>query len=141
MMKLQDATDEENKTHEATFGGFNDVPEGFREISEKDFVQGDFFRYPFERYEFRQIFKAGLMDENGHSMYNVKLFFLPDGTGVGMMDDHWAGKIRYFAFGCDHQYRDVYGQEAKDLGLMTGGSLRAYVCDLCGHKMVQDSSD
>ena len=73
---------------------------------------------------------------------DARLYFFHDGTGVAMMDDYWAGKIHYFAFGCDHKYRQVYGEEATKLGLRPIGLCEtAHYCDKCGDKMVVDSSD
>lgn len=132
----------ELKEHEKTFGGYNDTPPGWREISEKEFVQGQFFRSSPEKTEFRQLMRGNVTSERGTSLLNARLYFFHDGTGVAMMDDHWAGKIRFFAFGCDHKYQEVHGQTARDLGFgFTGNCQHAYICEKCGHKYMTDSSD
>jgi hypothetical protein len=133
---------DEIERHEKTFGRYNDAPPGWREISEKEFVQGQFFLNPLTKHEFRQILHAGVNSEKGHALVNARLYFFHDGTGVALMNDCWAGKLRYFAFGCDHTYREVYGEEARKLGLRPLGQCdHAYLCDKCDHTMLVDSSD
>ena len=130
------------KEHEDKFGSYNDTPPGWREITEKDFAQSQFFQYNPEKTEFRQIYKAEVKSEAGGPLLNARLYFFHDGTGVAMMNDYWAGKLRYFAFGCKHEYRKVDGEEARKLGLHPSGPHdHAYCCDLCDHKMIVDSSD
>ena len=127
--------------HRQKFGGYNDTPPGWREISEKEFVKGKFFTHSPEKVEVRQLRDAGVKAESGSPLINARLYFFHDGTGVAMMDDHWAGKIRFFAFGCDHKYQEVYGQTARDLGLQaTGNCQHAYICEKCGHHMIVDTS-
>ena len=135
------AVNEEIRKHERTWGGYNDLPPGWREITEAEFVKGPFFSYLPTRVEFRQLVGSDIRCERGSPLVDARLFFFSDGTGVALMDDHWAGKVRYFAFGCNHKWREVYGEEAKKLGI---GRLyshdHAYVCDNCGRKRVLDSS-
>lgn len=132
----------ELEQHEKDFGGYNDNPPGWRQITEKEFVQGHFFRSSPAKVEFRQLRDPGVKSERGTALRDARLFFFHDGTGVAMMEDFWAGKIHYFAFGCDHKYREVYGEEAANLGLRpTGRCDHALHCDKCGHGMVVDSSD
>jgi len=116
---------------------FNKTPEQWREISETEFVKGKFFMYEPSKIEFRQLTGCGVKAESGSPLINARLYHFHDGTGVAMMDDHWAGKIRFFAFGCDHKYQEVYGQTARDLGLQaTGNCQHAYICEKCGHHMI-----
>lgn len=120
---------------------FNKTPEHWREISEKEFVKGKFFQYNPSKIEFRQLRDCGVKAESGSPLVNARLYHFWDGTGVAMMDDHWAGKIRFFAFGCDHKYQEVSGQTARDLGFrFTGNCEHAYVCEKCGHRKMVDTS-
>jgi len=130
------------REHEKTWGGFNDTPPGWREITEEEFVRSNFFSYDPEKVEHRQLMHAGITDEKGTApLHGARLYFFWDGTGVALMDDFWAGKIRFFAFGCKHKWREVYGDEVKKLGF---GRLyshdHALVCDECGRMKVVDSS-
>ena len=131
------------KEHEAKFGGYNDVPPGWREITEAEFVKGPFFSQCVEKTEFRQLVHAEIKGERGWWLINAHLYFFHDGTGVALMDDNLAGKLRFFAFGCDHKYREVHGNELQELGFkgLMGGCDHALYCDKCKHKMVVDSSD
>lgn len=126
------------REHEDRFGAYNDAPPDFREISEADFSRGPFFSQCFRRIEYRQIMNLA----GERYVLGVKLFFFADATGVGMAQDHRAGKVRYFAFGCDHKYREVHGDELETLGFR--GQLfhcdHALYCDKCGDKRVVDSS-
>lgn len=126
------------REHEERFGGYNDAPPNFREIDEGDFAHGPFFSQCIRRVEHRQI--VGVAGESG--LLGVQLFFFSDATGVGMSTDHRIGRIRFFAFGCDHRYREVHGNELEKLGFR--GSLfshdHALHCDKCGDKKVVDSS-
>ena len=131
------------KEHQAKFGGYNDLPPNWREITEAAFVTGHFFSHDPEKVEFRQLMGTDIKSEKGSPLVNARLYFFHDGTGVALMDDHWAGKPRYFAFGCDHKYREVHGKELQKLGFkgVTGSCDHALYCDKCKHKMVVDSSD
>jgi len=126
------------REHEERFGGYNDAPEGFREISEEEFVRGPFFRECARRLEHRQI--TNLPGER-HAL-GCTLFFFADATGVAMADSRRPDRVRYFAFGCDHKYREVHGDEMERLGFR--GPMfscdHALYCDKCGDKRVVDSS-
>lgn len=129
------------REHDEKWGGYNDTPPGWREITEADFVKSTFFTHEPGKIEFRQLMKAGLTDEQGAPLICARLYYFHDGTGVALMNDYWAGKLRYFAFGCDHKWHKVYGDEAKKLGFGTLYSHdHAYVCDECGETKVVDSS-
>lgn len=112
---------------------FNAVPDGWREITEKEFAKGPFFMECAEFYEFRQFHPSPVKDATDkHWLLDAKLWFYHAGHGVGMMHDFWAEKVRYFAFGCDHDYKHA-GNE--------GRCLNRYKCEKCGDVMVLDSSD
>lgn len=126
------------REHEDRFGAFNDAPPDFREITEADFSRGPFFSQVFRRIEYRQIMNL----EGERCALGIQLFFFADATGVGMAHDHRAGKVRYFAFGCAHKYREVHRDEMRALGFrgMWFAHDHAYFCDKCGDKRVVDSS-
>lgn len=104
------------REHEEKWGKYNDAPPGWREITEADFVKGMFFTHDPQKIEFRQLMNAEIRSEDGAPLIDARLYFFHDGTGVALMSDFWAGKLRYFAFGCDHKWREVYGDEARKLG-------------------------
>ena len=123
--------------HEKKFGGFNDVPPLFREVTEKEFAQSKFFSYPIEKTEYRQMyFSPGFILNNGKNkdMIIAVLFFFFDGTGVAMSHSYWDGQVYYFAFGCDHKYNELPKK-----GLFN--CQHFLKCEKCGHEMITDSSD
>lgn len=121
---------------------FNKTPDNWREISEEEFVKGNFFLYAPQRTEFRQLTKAGVKAESGGSLINAQLYFFHDETGVAMMDDHWAGKIRFFAFGCAHEWKEIPHVEARNHGLRPVDSFdHAYRCEKCGATKMVNTSD
>ena len=77
-----------------------EVPFGFREITEKEFAQSHFFVYGPD---FRQWIQAPI-DGNDKPVVNVELYWFHTGNGWGLAHDYWAGKVRYFAFGCEHEW-------------------------------------
>jgi hypothetical protein len=85
--------------------GYNDPPVNLKEIAEADFAKSQFHSYTFTHVEFRQmILKDDLSPAkltNG-KMVQAKLFWFSDDTGVAISADSWKGKVRYFAFGCNH---------------------------------------
>lgn len=111
---------------------YNKVPDGWREITEEQFAQGQFFTYEAEAVEFRQFHPSPIKDEKGHPLLDARLWHYWDGTGIGMMHDFWAGKVRFFAFGCDHDFEHIRNE---------GRCLNRYKCKKCGHENLIDSSD
>jgi len=123
----------------------NAVPTGFREITAEEFAKSYFFTYDPEATERRQFHPSPVTDATGKSpLCNAILYHYFDGTGIVMMQDYWAGKVRYFAFGCAHEYEHD-SQKALDLCRERGITMyrcdHARLCTKCGHLMVVDSSD
>ena len=111
---------------------YNKVPDGWREITEKEFAQGPFFGECAEFYEFRQFHPSPIKSEAKGALVDARLWFYHGGHGIGMMHDFWAGKVRYFAFGCDHNWINIRNE---------GRCLNRYKCENCGREEVIDSSD
>lgn len=102
---------------------YNDPPENLREITEKEFAQSQFHSHGPALIEYRQmILKEDLSPgklSNG-KMMSAFLYWFSDDTGVAISSEHWKGKIRYFAFGCNH-----------DLGQVTYRAGATYECKKC----------
>jgi len=120
------------------YGGYNDSPPNFKEITEKEFAQSHFFTYDPEATDYRQITDM----PNEKTTLAVKLFFFHDGSGVGMSSDYWEGKVRYFSFDlCEHEYEELTAEMARELGLMHHGMCWHVIkCRKCGHTQSYDSS-
>ncbi len=120
---------------------YNELPPNFREITEKEFAQSHFFTYGFERFENRQCFR----DADGKDldrMIEVDLFFMFDKTGYAMERDFWAGTIKYYKFGCQHNYEQLSQDECHKRKIMHFGMCyHVYECSECGHIQAVDSSD
>jgi hypothetical protein len=122
----------------------NYAPKGWREITEKEFSQSLFFTYTPVAIEYRQL----TCDYDGNKlnekyMLAVKMFMMHDGTGVAISADYWEGKLRFFAFGCQHEYRE-YGREyatEHKLPYEGGRCMHNYHCKKCSDVMIHDSSD
>ena len=124
--------------HQAKWGGYNDVPPGWRKISQKELVQRTHFRsYSPEFTEFRQM----IVDPN-KPMVDAHLQFYWDGTGVGIVSDYWKGTVTFYAFGCDHDYREMGQDECRKHGIQHFGRCwHVSECTKCGNINAVDSSD
>jgi hypothetical protein len=108
--------------------GYNSPPEGFAEIDEKQFVQNSrFFHYIPKYIEFRQVrIKEELKPEDAGKFLEIRMFWMDELGGCAMSDDYWAGKIRYFKFGCTHEHKKELSQkECQERGITH--------CGLCWH--------
>lgn len=130
--------------HKDKWGGYNDFPPGWAEISMKELVQAT----PFSTYqpvyiEHRQMIRN--KDEsplNINKMVEASLYFYHDGTGIGIVCDYWGEKVTYYRFGCQHTYQEISTEECRKRGIYHGG--RCYhvsVCTKCGQINAVDSSD
>lgn len=105
-----------------------DVPKDWREITEKEFAQGQF-----------RIFTWVKGIEN---RFNGTLFWFYDGTGVAICTDYWGGKVKYYAFGCDHKYVELLPEECKIRGIEhLGRCYHVDECQKCKRISTRDSSD
>jgi len=128
---------------------YNTAPHNLRRISEKDFVQGGFFRFCLEKPQFKQVHVRSETDLTTDSDYSkntkvisMTLFYFPDNTGIAISSDYWEGKVEYYAFGCNHKYRDISQEECHKRGIYHGGSCYAVSeCEECHDMKVVDSSD
>ena len=88
---------------EALFGAYNDYPPGWREITEKEFVQSKFFQSLIEHQDHRQMLHRNKDGSFKSGMLEVELFFFHDGTGVAMGHKYYEGTLQFYAFGlCEH---------------------------------------
>lgn len=127
---------EENTAHTAKFGGFNDAPAGWREVTEGEIAQSLFASYAPVGREFRQI------RTDNEPYLSVTLFFMHDGTGVGMAFDYWGKRVRWFRFGCAHTYTELSSDACRARGIYHAG--RCYhvsECTTCHYVNAVDSSD
>lgn len=125
--------------HKKVMGnGHNDVPVGWRRLSDKEFARSGFFQENWLGTDFKQ-FKVEPEDK---AVSGVHLFIANDFTGYAIVNDYWAETIRYFRFGCEHKMRELSQAESRQRGIPHYG--RCYhnmECTLCGIVKSYDSSD
>lgn len=119
---------------------YNQAPHGWRELTEAEFAQSAFFRYRPESFEMRQLH---VNDKHGNMhVLMAQLFWFSDNTGVAMSHDYWAGKVNYYAFGCDHKFNELSSNECRARKLYHGGRCyHVYECEKCKAINSVDSSD
>lgn len=114
----------------------NEVPTNWREVSEKEFAQSNAFTYAPQKREYRQI-----LPEGEPHIIGVWLNFMHDGTGWAMASDYWAGKVRFFKFGCEHRYRELGSAECRERGIQHFGMCwHVSECEKCGDVRSVDTS-
>lgn len=121
---------------------YNYPPTNFREISEKEFAQSHFHIYTPIAISFAQIYLNPNPNRQRDAVHSVKYFFMHDMTGYAIGADYWDGKVHYYKFGCDHDYRQVSQEECRDRDIVHFG--RCYhvsECKKCGFLEAIDSSD
>jgi hypothetical protein len=127
------------REHEKLYGGFNDFPPNWKEITEKEFAQGMFFSYTPTLTEHRQM---GRMEVGSEPMLTATLYFFHDGSGVALASDFWAGKVRYFSFTCCvHEFRRPTEAEHVRGVVRPGRCFHVSICDKCNYVSAVDSSD
>ena len=128
-----------SKDLETRTGGFNTAPPGMRELTEAEFATSLFFTYLPEQVEYRQF---AWKDSTGKEYQtSFRLFHMHDGTGFAVTAEYYNHKVRWFHFGCDHDYRGCTDAEIQSNRLYTGRCYHNQICQKCGHIWSYDSSD
>lgn len=139
MQVLKDQTVEENEKHEEVWGGYNDFPPNWHEITEEQFVKSRFFIFGIDGTETRQM----MIHPDGtrqREYVSARLFFMHDNTGVAIAGDYWSGKLKFYAFGCKHEWGDAT-EELAARNRRLESTERALFCTKCKHFQIIDSSD
>jgi len=134
--EIHDLSKEEGKAHVIKYGRFNDFPPNWHEIDAKAYSRADYFTYGAWLSEYRQM----LPPTRDKVMVAARLEFLRDGTGYAVVNDWHEQTIKYFKFGCDHQWGDPT-EELKKRGIKLAMFDNASYCVKCGHLAIHDSSD
>lgn len=133
------------------FGDYNDFPPNWRRITADEFAKSNFFHYGPRYMGHRQMCRPAEHMTDGH-MLEATLFFFDDHTGVAMESYRPLrtdftkpapeAEVRFYAFGCDHQYREMSMDECRTEGLMHHGHCwHVFLCEKCGQTKAHDSSD
>lgn len=132
--QTSDLTAAERTTHEATYGGFNDFPPNWREVTEAEIATESMGRvYSPTMTEYRQM---GTLVPGGEPMLPATLSFFHDGTGHAMSYDYYGKRLRWFRFfTCQHTMVEV----SRPGGHRSG--LHEDRCTKCGYVSRYDTSD
>ena len=135
-----DLSADERTAHEAIFGGFNAFPPGWRELTQADFAKSAYFTYSPELVEYRQMYDSGGLRVGGQPAVSAHLNFLHDNTGFAIVNDFWKGTVKFFAFGCDHEFVDG-SAEAERRQIRRFYPDNARYCPKCNYLAIHDTSD
>ena len=154
-MTLHSVEPSDTVLDEKEHGGFNDAPPGWREITPKELASQTHYgsRIP-DSIEFRQFILPEDKDAERSTVQNVHLLRYYDGTGVSIVTSFWGGQrygddgwekeqhLRFFAFGCAHESKELSYDECKKRGIYHAGRCwHVWECKKCGHVEGYDSSD
>lgn len=124
---------------------FNEIPVGFRKITEAEFATSIFFKHSPSHIEYRQIHVPvghELCDKGKARIIICRIFWFFDKTGIAISNDYWAKKVEYFACGCNHTYQELSQDECKANKISHYGMCyHVYRCSVCGYVTAYDSSD
>ena len=110
-------------------------PRNWREISEKDFARSKFFSISPNFKNFQQF-------TINKTVYNATIHLYSDGTGFSIVADYWNGKVRYFAVGCAHKWRELDQETCKERNILHFGKCyHVQECQACGWIENYDSGD
>ena len=122
----------------------NAFPDGWREITEAEFVRSAYFSQVPEKRDYRQMLDSGTrdpakLDLSGRELYMcATLYSYADKTGIALASEHERGRVRFFAFGCPHEFHGLTVAEERKLGV----SYQSLQCGTCGLIVGKpDSSD
>lgn len=133
--EVYDLSQDEKKQHEKDWGTYNDFPLGWKEITLDEFSQSMYFYYTPVMVEYRQ-----MHPQDGSTIVSAHLLFFHDKTGVAIVKESRTNKVKFFTFGCDHEWGDA-SEEVKKRGIRLFQHDHAQYCPKCGFFTVHDSSD
>jgi hypothetical protein len=135
-------TPEEINTHAKRWGGFNNAPPGFKEITVEQFAQSGFFTWCKEGLEFRQIYLTPEQQKDMLSPvpygFSITMFYMNHDEHFAIGHDYWGKKVRYFTFAdCYHDWKEI---SAKEAGKPAFNCYHYCKCTKCGASWEYDSS-
>lgn len=93
-------TPAERLEHERKNGGYNEFPPEWREIDAAEFAKSRHFCFSPVLVEFRQMMRPfGQLNHPRQPAESAHLFWQQNGTGYAIVNDYWAGTIKFYTFG------------------------------------------
>jgi hypothetical protein len=126
----------------------NDYQPDWREISEEDFANSLFFSYDPSFVEHRQMSQVD-GKSCGKPAVSATLYHFHDGTGYALVRQRPPERphssrfshIKYYTFGCSHNYKELGSKEARARGITHFGMCwHVHECQKCGNIQSFDSS-
>ncbi len=126
------------------WGGHNDLPPNWQELTEKEFAQSEFFTYGPEFTDFRQVILPSKRYPKG--VYtDLHLYFFHLNRGFALWHDYWEGKVHYARFAlCVHEWQEMsqaWCAKQKPPIYHGGRCYHVSRCKKCGVINAVDSSD
>jgi hypothetical protein len=133
--------------HKEIYGGYNDFPPNWTEITEKEFLK-HFFCWTIQKIESRQMREKG-----SNNFISARLFFMSKDPHVAIVDESFSYKnekgmiafdhnARFFKFqDCEHEFKELNYDECKKRGITHHGKCwHVTECEKCGKMFSFDSS-
>lgn len=118
---------------------YNEKPDNLTEMTERQWAQSDWFSLDPERVENRQF---SILDTKGREVFHTfRLYHMHDGHGYAITHDYWAGRVRVFRFGCEHEWHELCHNECEKRNINHFGSCwHVQQCSKCNQIRSYDSS-
>lgn len=118
---------------------YNQKPDNLVELTEKEWSQSDWFSLDPDSTEIRQFCIA---DTNGREVFHTfRLYHMHYGHGYAITNDYWAGRVRVFRFGCEHEWHELWSNECEKRNIPHFGNCwHVQECVKCNHIRSYDSS-
>jgi len=126
-------------TKKITMSNYNTAPDNMVELTEKEWAQSDYFIFDPEQVESRQFIIKSLDDRD--YFHSFKLYTMHEGHGYAITHDYWAGRVRVFRFGCNHNWVGLSSEQSAELGIRHfGNCYHVQKCENCDKVRQYDSS-
>jgi len=126
---------------------FNATPKGWREVTSEEYAGSIAFSHEPQRVEYRQMTRSEGVQLDTVLMGNLEWYYNGTGTCICSVQEPnpkgfgFRPRLRFFLFGCDHEYRGMTQEEQKEHGVQDYAFNTHYFCPKCGHIECHDSSD
>lgn len=148
MLWAENKNPDARKIRENT-GQHYEIPSGWTELSQKEFAQSAFFEEVPTFTEKRRLSDASDAEGEKYGSLVAQLFHYKDNQGVALVtrydgcfdQDKKAEKVRFYRFGCHHNYVEIPFKEAVKRSIYHAGNhWKVEECSLCGHIYSADTS-
>jgi hypothetical protein len=97
----------ELERHEKLFGGFNDFPPGWKEITKEEFAKSGFGGSRLIYIERRQMMRPEKHLIKGRCV-SCELFHIRNGLGYAVVQLYWDEDVKFFKFDCIEKLEEIF---------------------------------